>query len=105
MLSTYCIAHAVAVSYSDMKSDRYYILNSFLLLVSRLMFPVLGFVAFRFGQLSSCVALIITAAAIFTYTYFELDNSVEMVRMFELVWISGETRGESNVTHTHMPDS
>ncbi len=44
-------------------------------LVSRLMFPVLGVVTFRFGQFGSCLTLVVAAAAIFMVTYGQLNRS------------------------------
>ena len=44
-------------------------------LLSRLMFPGLGVVTFRYGQFGSCLALIVAAAAIFVVTYGKLDRT------------------------------
>jgi len=77
LIITYMVAHAVATSSS---SIREYHLGP--RIASRLMFPLLGLVTFRFGQFGSCVALIVASAGIFTVTYGQLDRGDRLTDIF-----------------------
>lgn len=79
----YLVAHSVAISSTSTEP-----LSR---LVSRLMFPVLGVVTFRFGQFGSCVALIVASAAIFMVTYGQLDRTDKVSGFW---WLGGRGKVE-----------
>jgi len=77
LIITYIVAHAIAASSTS--------LREFHLgprIASRLMFPLLGLVTFRFGQFGSCVALIVASSGIFTVTYGELYRGDRLTDIF-----------------------
>ena len=77
LILTYIVAQDVATSSN---SIREYDLGP--RMASRLMFPLLGLVTFRFGQFGSCIALIVASAGIFTVTYGQLDRGNRLRDIF-----------------------
>lgn len=77
LILTYIVAQDVATSSN---SIREYDLGP--RMASRLMFPLLGLVTFRFGQFGSCIALIVASAGIFTVTYGQLDRGNRLTDIF-----------------------